>query len=298
MAAPTAGAREGRCHGHGRFGRRRQGCKTAAARRRPRLGSGPGRVLIKAAGVPAEGLSTLASFDAGDVGAELPRPGDACRSGHQDIGRPRVSRQRQRAARHAGRSVTAAESWTACRSAAGSVSPWRRRDRPRRLAANIGGKQVGRPRNTLAGRRPAPHRGQPRSRRGKRCAGCSRRCSISAWRSPAWPRLRSRAGRAYGPTSRSAPPCSMHSRAISSLNCRRLVVADGVALEGAKVDIAFGGGKIEISRHLRQRARRTIQGKAADCKGGGRRRGARRTRASARRWKPSPTAIRPVPAAR
>ena len=56
--------------------------------------------------------------------AELPRPGDACRSGHQDVGRPRLPRQRQRAARRAGRSVAVCSGRTACRSAAGSVSPW------------------------------------------------------------------------------------------------------------------------------------------------------------------------------
>ena len=125
--------------------------------------------------------------------------------------------------------------------------------------------------------RPAPHRGKPRCRRGQRGQAARRPCSISALRWRASPRLPSRAARARGPTSPSAPRRWMASRGSIRLNAQRLTFAEGIALEGAKLDIALGAGKVEVEGDLGHRPRRAVQGKAADREGSRRRGSARRT---------------------
>ena len=205
-----------------------------------------GRVLVKASGVPSEGLASLASVEAGDLALRLPWA--AGRAGERQLGRrrPRDQGSGRRAPRRARRTGAALAA---------------RRPAHRRLAQALGrqqhacARQAGaedrrqrRQRAAFARQRPATGAGSRRASTSTSSPSpsCSALCWTSGWRWPRPPRRRSRAVRACGPTSRSTPRSSMASRATSGSTAKRLLLAEGMGLSRASLDIALQGGKVEV----------------------------------------------------
>ena len=248
-------------------------CPTA-----PSAAPDSGRVLIKATGVPDEGLTTLASFDAGDVALELPRAGDACRSGHQDVGRPRLPRQRQRAACRAGRSVAAAQGG-------------RRADQRQaqsRLGETAASASRGlRPTSAQAGWRDTSTLSRTADRRRIDASLDTDDVSVARLLAPLLDQRLAIAGAAEAAISgrQSVWPDEPFSAAAfdalegnhPARTAGRLVLADGIALEGAKLDIALDAGKIDIEDISGKGLGGQFKAKLQIAQGAGRRRSARHT---------------------
>ena len=209
-------------------------------------GSDSGRVLIKATGIPNEGLTTLASFDAGDVSLSFRGQVTPAEAGMKTSG-----------------DLDFRASDSAPLVALAGLSPLPRADsvpisgrlslalgdgsiRVERLAANIGASRL------------AGHVTLSRTADRRRVDASLDADDVTVARllAPLLDQRLAIAGAAEAAISgrQSVWPDEPFSAAAFDalegnlkLNCGRLVVADGVVLEGAKLDIAFGGGKIDIS---------------------------------------------------
>jgi hypothetical protein len=172
----------------------------------------PGRLLIRANGVPSEGLTSIATLETGEVNLAFRGQLVAGGSGNKIAGEVEI----------------AATDGARIAALAGLTPPLRLDDLPiagtlnftaaggaigiDRLSLKIAGSAVkGQIALSAAGDRRRIE-GRLTLARSRRC--CWLRCSTSAWRSQPPPRPRSRAGRAFGPTSRSTPPYSTASKGV------------------------------------------------------------------------------------
>ena len=205
----------------------------------------PGRILIKAAGVPSEGLSTIASFDAGDVGLSFRGQVALAESGTKTVGDLEFrSGDSARLSALAGLSpplkvdglpingrlklaltdATIAIERLALQIGgsrlAGQINLSRAADR-RRIEANLETDEVS------VAKLLMPLLDQRLAITGMAEATIAGRQSL-------WPDEPFSAGAfdAFEGNIR--------------LNCKRLTLADGIALDGAKLDITLDAGKIEV----------------------------------------------------
>jgi uncharacterized protein involved in outer membrane biogenesis len=206
--------------------------------------TGSGRFLVKATGVPSEGLSTIASFEAGDVAFGF---------------RGRV------AATEAGIKTTGdlefrAGDGTRLAALAGLSPPLKLDGMPinGRVKLGLGDGSISLEQLALsiAGSRLAGDivLSRPGERRRIEAKLDADEVSLSKLLAPLLDQRMAIAGVAEAAISgRQAWPDEPFSAAVMDafegnirLSCKRLIVADGIALDAAKLDVVLGGGKIEV----------------------------------------------------
>ena len=242
----------------------------------PTVRTGPGQALLKAVGVPAEGLSTIATLESGDVAMSFRgqvTPADTTTKANGDL--------ELRAADGARLAVLAGLSPSLklegvpingrLRLALGEGSI-----KLDRLALNVGGSR-------LAGQMALSPAGDRRRIQANLDVDevsvakllmplLDQRLAIAGMAEAAISGRQVLAGRAVR-----ARPCSSGFEGTIGLTCKRLTLADGVALESASSTSSLGDGKIELEEMLGAGLGGQFKAKMQINEGAGRRGSARGT---------------------